>query len=68
MFNLANCRLHCSWSRGRCFKRLGPKAQISCDDGTRRLGTPRYSPRRQHLKAGQFTFADKNVCQSEISV
>jgi len=68
MFNLANCRLHCSCSRGRCFKRLGAKAQIGCDDGARWLGTPRYSPRKQHMKASHFTFADKNVCQSEISV
>ena len=33
MFNLANCRLHCSCSRGRCFKRLGPKVQTIATRG-----------------------------------
>ena len=50
MFNLANCRLYCSCGRGRCFKRLGAKAQIGCDAGVRGPGRLCVSWRKRHAR------------------
>jgi hypothetical protein len=60
MFNLANCRLHCSGSRGRCFKRLGAEA--------RRPGCFRFVPRKRHTTTSHFLPQTKVFSQLAASV
>ena len=68
MFNLANYPLHCSFSRGRFFKRLGAKAQIGCDDGVRGPGRLTISSRKRHTRASHSLSQTKMLMQSEAYV
>jgi len=68
MFNLANCRLYCSCSRGRCLKRLGAKAQIGCDDEVRGPGRITTSLRKRHMRASHFPSQTKMFIQLEAYV
>jgi hypothetical protein len=47
MFNFADRRLQRGFSRGGSFKRLGAKAQITCDYGARGLDRFRFSRRKR---------------------
>jgi len=54
MFNLMNCRLQCSCSRGRCLKGLGAKAQIARGDQAPGPGGLRFAPRKRHKRMSHF--------------
>lgn len=61
MFNLASCRLQCSCSRGRCFKRLGAKARIVRGNQARGPRGFRFLPRKRRTRMSRFVSANKNV-------
>jgi hypothetical protein len=67
MFNLADRRLQRGFSRGRSFKRLGAKAQITCDYGARGPDRFRFSTRKRYTRVSHIFLPTKTFSQLEAS-
>jgi hypothetical protein len=68
MFNLADCPFQRGFSRGRSFKQLGAKVQITRNHEARGPGRFRFSTRKRHTRVSHIFRQTKTFSQLEASV